>query len=398
MELNVFSYREVILAGSIISAFVIAYVMIPIIIRVSKLKNLLDDPSHRKVHISAIPNLGGAAIYAAVLVPFCMAGYAASPWGGTLIAGLTILFFAGMKDDIFVISWDRKLLLQGVAIAALIFGGDVLITDFGGVFGINTIGYFTSVGITFFTMVVVLNAFNLIDGIDGLAGGIGILASLFFGSWFYTAGLMDYAALAFILAASLAGFLRYNFEPAKIFMGDTGSQIVGYLLAFFAVTFVDIGVANPAMPFHGIVPVLVLSVLIVPLYDTLRVFIVRMVRGHSPFHADRRHVHHQLIDYGFSHWSACLVIYSFNLIIIGLTLLLDGLDINLLFAAVLASTVLLFPTGRFKRRILSAMNVPIPTEQQITDLENKLTISNRTNDKSPKRSNKREKERREITV
>lgn len=376
-------------------AFVICYFMIPVIINVSHLKGLFDKPDYRKLHRVATPNLGGVAIFAALLISFSISGYATVSWAPYLITGLTILFFSGRKDDILVISANKKLLLQCVAIAIIIFGSNLSITNFGGVFGINEVPHWLGIGIAFFTMVVVLNSYNLIDGIDGLAAGVGIISSLSFGIWFYVTGMIAPAVLAFILSGSLIGFLRYNWQPAKIFMGDTGSQIVGYLLAFFAVTFVQTGVTSTAyVPFQNAVPVIAVAILIVPLYDTLRVFTIRIIKGHSPFEADRRHVHHQLIDSGFSQKSSCLIIYAFNVLILGITLALAELNITLVFGIMLLSTIFLFPTARFKRNLLEKMGFEMPSSKYIHTLEKKLMLSPKSigNDNQNRNSSTSDKE------
>ncbi len=357
-----------------VGAFVVAYLVIPVIIDVSHLKHLFDDPTDdRKLHVSAIPNLGGVGIFAAVIISFLLSGYAFQPWLPYLSSGLIILLFSGIKDDLLVIAPNKKLLLQITAIVAVMAGGNMVITDMGGMFGVHEIPSWAGIGLTFFTMVVVINAYNLIDGIDGLAGGIGIIASSFFAWWFWEAGMMSHAVLALTLVGALAAFMRYNFQPASIFMGDTGSQVVGHLLAFFAVSFVNAGIAKAAVPFKNAVPVLVLSVLIVPLYDTLRVFLIRAVREQkSPFSADRLHVHHQLIDMGFSHRTSCFLIFGFNLTIVGITLLLSGLEVNLLFATVLGASVILFPTVRLKRKALDKLGVDTPSKREIQVLEMKF--------------------------
>ncbi|HET6528408.1 MAG TPA: MraY family glycosyltransferase [Balneolaceae bacterium] len=346
-----------------VGSFLITYIVMPVIIDVSHLKHLCDDADGgRKVHHKATPNLGGVGIFAGVFIAFAVSGYALQSWVPYLAAGITILFFSGIKDDILVISPIKKLLLQLTAITVLIWGAGLVITDLGGVFGLQSIPLWAGAVLTFFTIVVVVNAYNLIDGIDGLAGGIGVIASAFFAWWFWQAGMMTHSVLAITLTGSLLAFLSFNFQPASIFMGDTGSQIVGYLLAFFAVSFVNAGLAGEtaSIPFAETIPVMVLSVLIVPLYDTLRVFLVRAFNGHSPFQPDRRHVHHQLLDMGLSHRICCYLIYSFNLAIIGLTMLLAGTEINLLFGIVLLTTMILFPTVRIKRRLLAKLGIPVP--------------------------------------
>lgn len=353
-------------------AFVITWLLIPRIIHISYEKHLCDDPSvdHRKMHKHAVPTLGGVAIYAAVLFTFLITPYAFQAWTPYLAAGLTVLFFSGIKDDIFNISAFKKLLLQILAVITLMWGGNLVITDLGGVFGFQQIPFAAGVLLTLFTMVVVINAYNLIDGVDGLAGGVGVIVSAFFAWWFWQAGMMAHAVLAITLAGSLFGFLWYNFNSASIFMGDTGSQIVGFFLVFFAVSFVEAGAeSTAALPFQDIIPVLVLAVLIVPLYDTLRVFLVRVGRGQSPFHADRLHVHHQLLDMGLSHKNTCYVIFGFNLAIIALTMLLPSMNINVLFAVVFMSAVALFPTLQFKRKLLNLIGINIPSKHSIHKAE-----------------------------
>jgi UDP-N-acetylmuramyl pentapeptide phosphotransferase/UDP-N-acetylglucosamine-1-phosphate transferase len=395
-EIGLFNYMPIL---AVIGAFIVSYFFIPVIIEVSNLKRLFDKPTNeRKLHESSVPNLGGVAIFGAVFIIFALSGHALQPWSPYLAAGLTILFFSGIKDDILVIGADKKLLLQVIAIVVLMGGGDLVITDLGGVFGLHGIPFEAGVGLTLFTMVVVINAYNLVDGVDGLAGGIGIIASAFFGWWFWEVGMMSHAVLACIQTGALLAFLRYNFEPASIFMGDTGSQIVGYLLAFFAVSFVQTGVtASQPVPFQNEVPVLVISVLIVPLYDTLRVFCVRLYQGKSPFSADRLHVHHQLIDLGFSHRTCCYIIYTLNVAMIALTMSLAGTEVNMLLGIVLLTSVIVFPTVNVKRQVFESVGFDIPSRREIKVLEMKYGIppkmvENKKNGHSLKKKNGREEQ------
>lgn len=174
--------------------------------------------------------------------------------------------------------------MQIIAVLLIIIPNGLVISNLGGVFGVHEIPYWGGILLTAFTMIVVINAYNLIDGVDGLAGGVGIIASAFFAWWFWQVGMIEASILAITLIGSLIGFLWYNFSPASIFMGDNGSQIVGFLLAFFAVSFVSKSMtAASSVPFGHIAPVLVLAILIVPLYDTLRVFIIRAYRKNHHF-------------------------------------------------------------------------------------------------------------------
>jgi UDP-N-acetylmuramyl pentapeptide phosphotransferase/UDP-N-acetylglucosamine-1-phosphate transferase len=351
-----------------IGAFLITYLLIPSIIRICYERHLCDDPAinHRKLHLHATPTLGGVAIFAAVFITFMISTYTFQKWVPFLAAGLIILFFSGIKDDIAVISPLKKLILQIAAIMLVIVPNGLVISNLGGVFGIHQIPYWGGILLTAFTMIVVTNAYNLIDGVDGLAGGVGFIACTFFAWWFWQAGMMTESVLAITLAGSLIGFLWYNFSPASIFMGDTGSQIIGFLLGFLAVSLVSKGVASASsVPFRHAVPVLVLAVLIVPLYDTLRIFIIRVLKMKSPFHPDRLHIHHQLLDTGFNHKGTCFVIYGFNLAIIALALLLPQMNINMMLGIVLLSAILLFPTYRLKRNVLKYFGVIISAKKDI---------------------------------
>lgn len=353
---------------------IITYFLIPSIIRISYKKHLCDDPTlnHRKQHLHKTPTLGGVAIFASVLFTFILTDYEFHTWTPYLATGLIILFFSGIKDDITSISALNKLLLQVIAVALIIVPGGLVITNLGGVFGVHQIPYWAGILLTGFTMIVVLNAYNLIDGVDGLAGGIGVIACAFFAWWFWVVGMVSVAIIAITLGSSLLCFLWYNFSPASIFMGDTGSQIVGFLLSFFAVKFVSSGVtATVNVPLQNIIPVLVLSVLIVPLYDTLRVFIIRATKGSSPFRPDRLHVHHQFLDSGLNHKWTCVLVYSINVAIIALTILLPQMNINVLLGIVLLSAVLLFPTIHLKRKILEHFGLSFPDKKRLQSATDK---------------------------
>ena len=200
--------------------------------------------------------------------------------------------------------------IQIATSALVIIGADLRLDNFFGILGIYEIPYILSFLLTVFVFIALINAMNLIDGIDGLAGGIGMLASGIFGVWFFFNKQYALACLAASMSGGLLGFLRFNFSrTSKIFMGDTGSLIVGYLLTLFAVKFIDLNVSarfDPNSYFSA--PILAIVVLIVPIFDTLRVFILRIMSGKSPFIGDRNHLHHILIDIGMSHFQASFVL------------------------------------------------------------------------------------------
>jgi UDP-GlcNAc:undecaprenyl-phosphate GlcNAc-1-phosphate transferase len=341
----------------IITAFWISKLAIPLIIHYANKKQLFDDETdERKIHTGRVPSVGGVAIMLAFLVTFSASSFSEQfPAYGFLIASTIVLFAAGLKDDIFVISPSKKLLSQLVAISFIVFGSGIYFTNMGGVFGISDIPEWAGILLTFFTMIVVINAINLIDGIDTLAGGISVIGCIFFGFWFYLAGYYALAVMSATLAASVMGFLWHNYPPAKIFMGDTGSLLIGFYLSIFVVLFVNYApVADPVVSWQHAAPVLAAAILIVPLYDTLRVFIVRLVNGYSPFLPDNDHVHHHLLRAKLTHGMSSLYLCVITLIIAGSMLFLSSyLSNTWLLVCLLSVSFLVFPTNSWKRSIIS---------------------------------------------
>ena len=282
--------------------FLITFFAIPVIIQVAKDKKLFDEPDERKVHKNVIPTLGGLGIFAGFIIATLMCvptGIAAELQ--YFAAAATVIFFLGIKDDILVLSASKKFIGQLLAAGIIIKFGGVQISNFHGLLGIYEIPHVTSVIITLFTIIVITNSFNLIDGVDGLAGSLGLLTTIVFGVYFYYAGTLAYSVIAFSLAGSIGGFLIYNFSPAKIFMGDTGSLLLGLINSILVIKFINIA-GNPASNFPiESAPAIGFAILMIPLFDTLRVFGLRIIARRSPFSPDRTHVHHFLLDLGFNH-------------------------------------------------------------------------------------------------
>lgn len=320
---------QIIISGLL--AFLVAIESIPVIINISRLKNLMDEPGERSSHIYKTPTLGGVAIFASILIGYFLWE---NPDGGALLhlsmAALVVLFFLGVKDDILVLSPIKKMAFQIASSALVIIGADLRLDNGFGILGIYQIPYIVSFLLTVFVFIALINAMNLIDGIDGLAGGIGMLASGIFGVWFFLNRQYALACLAASMSGGLLGFLRFNFSrTSKIFMGDTGSLIVGFLLTLFAVKFIHLNVSyrfDPNTYFSA--PILAIVVLIVPIFDTLRVFIIRLMNGKSPFVGDRSHLHHILIDNGLSHFQASFVLCLITLVSTGFFLYFDDAFTN----------------------------------------------------------------------
>lgn len=298
----------------------VAVVSVPVVIKITELKALMEKPGHRRSHTVPTPTFGGVAIFAAVLISYFIwpiNGDASDLHCTNLsIVGAAILFFIGMKDDLVGIDPNKKILFQLLSAASLIFLGNLKLDYLYGIMGFHHITDVVSILLTCFVFIALTNAINLIDGIDGLAGGIATIASLTFGSWFLLSEHYAMATMAFALSGGLVGFLRFNFSrTSKIFMGNTGSLLIGFFLAFFAVRFVNLNASyrfDPRSFFNA--PIIAIVVLIVPIFDTLRVFMVRVLNGKSPFSADRNHMHHILLDNGLSHAAATAVLCGASLL------------------------------------------------------------------------------------
>jgi len=329
---------------SILVAFSVTCVAIPSIIKISGVKKLYDSPDHRKSHTTEIPTLGGAAVFFGMLVPTTLFG--TQNFGHELkfiIVGLIILFFVGIKDDMLNISAKKKLVAEIFAIAVVAVLGDIRITSFNGFLGIGDIPYLASILFTIFVFVVIINGFNLIDGIDGLAAGVGMLTIAAFGAWFLMIRDFNYAAFCYTVVGALAAFFGYNVFGGKnkIFLGDTGSLILGMIVSVFTVRFLESSLSATAVPDGFPSPAIAFAILIVPMIDTLRVFTVRILAGKSPFTPDRSHIHHKLLLLGFTHLQSTIIILAFNLTMIGLAVSLRHFGIVRLLMVIIPVSVFL---------------------------------------------------------
>jgi UDP-GlcNAc:undecaprenyl-phosphate GlcNAc-1-phosphate transferase len=305
------------LALAALWALLVAMFAVPSIVFIAHLKNLLDTPNGRTVHQSLTPRLGGVAIFAG----FMSALTIFAPLGNgvqQLLAGCIILFFVGLKDDLVTISVMKKFIGQLLATGVVMIMADVRITSFQGILGIETLPMGFSYGFTFVVIVGVTNAINLIDGLDGLAGSMVLIISGTFGYYFYRYGgetFSNYSFVSVCLIGGVLGFLRYNFHKASIFMGDTGSLVCGFMISILAIEFIEMG-NSTGQPFGNAAPAVTLGVLFVPLFDTLRVFLLRMLAGKSPFAPDKNHVHHRIMALGFSQISTVLLLGLLNSVVI----------------------------------------------------------------------------------
>ncbi len=315
------------LFSSFLTSALLTFFIIPPLIKVAKVKNLFDEPNSRTSHSSAVPTLGGVAIFISVLFTVSFWTDFGSPSIMRYVfAAMTVVTFIGLKDDLLELSAFNKLMGQMFAAMIFVIWGDIRLTSFYGIFGIQELPYIISVIFTIFTILVIVNAFNLIDGINGLAASMAIVSSLVFGICFFILDeSSELAFLAFTLIGSLVSFLRYNLAPSKIFMGDTGSLLLGILISVMAIEFIELDAQSLEKLHFSSSPALAMAVISYPLFDLLRVFTLRISKGKSPFQPDRNHIHHLLLDNGLSHEVSSLIIALVNILVIALVFSLSDL-------------------------------------------------------------------------
>jgi UDP-N-acetylmuramyl pentapeptide phosphotransferase/UDP-N-acetylglucosamine-1-phosphate transferase len=363
-------------------SFAITFFTIPVIINIAKQKKLFDVPDERKIHTSQIAPLGGIAIFAGVVLSTLIAlTFSQAAEFQYFIAAALVIFFLGLKDDILVISPLKKLVGQILAASLIIHKGGIQLKSLHGFLGLQELPEGMGLLLTYFTIIIIINAFNLIDGVDGLAGSLGLMVALIFGSYFFAIGLMPYAILSFSLASALAAFLIFNFQPARIFMGDSGSLLVGMISAILAVKFINVAPGNDVMPLTSS-PALGFSILLIPLLDTLRVFGIRVLNGKSPFYPDRNHIHHILLNKNLSHQSITLIIVCTSLLFVGiayfaiplgstgLTMLLTGL----FFASIAMLTKIRRPKRLVVTKVTKRNTLKIVSSPKIVTLTEETTL------------------------
>jgi UDP-N-acetylmuramyl pentapeptide phosphotransferase/UDP-N-acetylglucosamine-1-phosphate transferase len=306
-----------------ITSFVIAFLIVPVIIKYSLAKNLVDIPGRRKIHKKVTPSMGGIAIFIGFFISSLIwldiqgLGYIKF-----ILVALFVIFFIGVRDDLVPLRAMVKLIGQIMAASLLIFLFDLRIKTFYGLFGVHELHDLVSYIITYFTIIVITNSFNLIDGLDGLAGTIAIVALLAFGIWFYLVDDQIFSILAFAMLGGIFAFLIFNWEPSEVFMGDTGALVIGMMLAILAIHFINVNYSLPAMTpykFNGSVGTAA-CIIIIPLVDTLRIVILRISKGQSPFAPDKSHVHHAIMRLGMSHSQTTITLAGVQVLYIALAI------------------------------------------------------------------------------
>ena len=334
---------------SFLLSCMIARIIIPKISLISKRKGLYDIPDERKLHTDAIPRLGGVSFFPTITfsMAFTLAIRYLSGFGISsmmaehiipeflfLICGLTLLYLIGIADDLVGVRYKKKFAIQLIAASFFPLSG-IYINNFYGLFGLYEIPLFLGIPFTMILVVFITNAINLIDGIDGLASSLSSVALIAFGLLFYAQKLSIYSMLAFAVVGVLLPFFYYNVfgradNGTKIFMGDTGSLTLGYILSFLSIKY---SMSNPEITaFTNGAIVIAFAALIVPMFDVIRVVLLRIRKHKNIFQPDKNHIHHKFLAMGVSHRKAMLGILGIAcLFAVSNIVLIPYLDINVLF-------------------------------------------------------------------
>lgn len=338
----------------------IGYVAIPRIVIIAKTKRLFDQPNERKVHTASIPRLGGISFFPGAMFSFAFAlglryylGYELSlaREGNLMVeflfmmSGMLMLFFIGLTDDLVGVNFRTKFMVQIYAGAALVLAG-LGIGDLDGFLGLGEIPIWAAAALTIVIVVFAINAFNLIDGVDGLCSGTGAIILSILGTWYLVLGEFVYAMFAFGMVGVVIVFFQYNVrgKRLKVFMGDTGSLTLGYMIIFLGLKFISINTASYPDVIHLCSPIaLLLGLMFVPVFDTFRVFVSRVGRGKSPFYPDKTHIHHKLLELGYTHLQNTTILLCAECVIFILTIVMSEVlefNINVTIAVLIAIGVL----------------------------------------------------------
>ena len=312
-----------ILLATIIS-FLITFISIPTILRVTRMTGWLDKPDKRKIHKKAVPRLGGVAIFASLSITLLLFyAFFESSLLSSLLISIIILFFIGIKDDILITAPLTKFLGQLLAVSILVILGFVRITNLHGFFNIFSIPPWIGIPLTILIILAIINSFNFVDGIDGLAAILAIEIAAAFGWWFYNRGFYQYTLIAMVLIVSLFAYLRYNLSSGekKIFMGDTGTMLIGLVIGLLAIKFNELSLRFTDLKDFP-APAVSFGIMIIPLYDLLRVIFVRIVIGKHFFEPDQNHIHHIFLRLHISQCNTLILLSLINLLFIFLSFFL----------------------------------------------------------------------------
>lgn len=353
-----FSVTQLQVVIAMITSLLIASVAIPTIVTVAGKKGLVAAQNGRTSHKGEVPVLGGLALFLGVGISTAMWTVSTDfPELNGILGASLILTAIGLKDDILIIDPYKKMVGEVMAATMLVLFAGIRFTSFQGTLGTLQLGYALSILFSVLVITIVINAFNLIDGIDGLASGIGILASMVYAYWFYRVGEIAFAVFASATMGALAGFFYFNVlgNRNKIFMGDTGALLLGMIFAVLSIKFCETNLRVVSSYRMSSAPAIAIALLSIPLFDIFRVFMIRIFRKKSPFRADKNHVHHILISLNFTHIEASMILLILNVILVTLAIMLRGMNNMLLillqFSIFMAFVSVLRILSRYRIRV-----------------------------------------------
>ncbi|MDX8411122.1 MAG: MraY family glycosyltransferase [Mariprofundaceae bacterium] len=345
----------------LLAALFLALIIIPLTSRLAQRVGALDHPDQRKSHSHPTPRLGGLGIAVALMLPLLLLT-AAEPGVVAFVAGALVVVATGFIDDVVGMRPRYKFLGQTLAVVVFLLLGGPSLTSFGDLLGFGPIdlGSF-GMPLTFVCLVGMMNATNLIDGLDGLAGGLCLIACIFLGIFAFQQQNWLCLSILIPLAGALLGFLRYNCFPARLFMGDTGSLLLGYVLAAVAILLVENNDAAGA----SIAPISMVLIVALPVVDMFQVMARRMWHGESPFSPDRSHFHHRLVAIGMPKSMVVLLMYllmaGFGL----LALFMRGMPHYMQFGTGVLSSLLLFTLVFYSHKL----GIRWPAEAETVEVE-----------------------------
>lgn len=336
---------DIFVVYTFILSTIIGLLTIPSIVIISKKKRLFDIPNNRKVHTNDVSRLGGVSFLPAIFFSLCVMIGIRNITGNHIAemfeasfstefmfftAGVMLLFFTGLADDLIGVGYKNKFTVQIIS-ALLLSISSLYIDDFSGLFGLYTISSVAGIIFTTLAIVLIVNAYNLIDGVDGLCSGLTLIAVSTFTIWFWIHGLFVYAMIGCAVLGCVMVFFFYNVtgRRMKVFMGDAGSLVLGFAICYLGLKFIDLNSGGVYGISNGLV--ITLSIVFVPVFDTIRVFTERIAAGHSPFHPDKTHIHHYMLELGFTHFQSTSIILITALVVMGANLLMANIGINILF-------------------------------------------------------------------
>lgn len=302
-----------------IALFLVGWIH-PRLVKIALLKNIVDNPDARKLQRTPVPVLGGVAVFFGIVIAIgCMSAVVDCSSLPVVIMAMMAMLYTGTMDDILNLSPSLRLLIEIIVVLLLIFVGGYCINDFHGLWGVGSLSVWYAVPLTVFAAVGIINAINLMDGVNGLSSGYCIMACIMFGALFHLAGDGAMTILAVVSVGALIPFFLHNVfgKTSKMFIGDGGTLVMGTVMSVFVIAMLQTGSPVTAYvgPNVGMVP-FVLAVLSVPVFDTLRVMSTRMLKGASPFRPDKTHLHHMFIDLGCSHVATTLAILTLNISVV----------------------------------------------------------------------------------